>query len=756
MLKSRIRRGASITAFAISIAAPAWAQAPQDPAAADSSPSTNAVNAAANAAAGANTEGAAKDSNTDSGQLEEIVVTAQKRAENLQKVPLSVVAIGGPALEARGITNVLDLSGSVPGLQISLLKGVVLPFIRGVGATGNSLSIESKVAVYVDGVYYARLSSGILDLKNIQRVEVLKGPQGTLFGRNATGGVISIVTRDPSHNPSVEGSVGYGNYQQYNGDLYATTGLSDTVAMDVAVSASTNDGYGKNITTGNRYEYTDNVIVRSKLLFEPTDLTHITLSGFYNWGKQSGTKGGFPGTAIRTLTMPYETYRVEQFGYHNLIDDTDGRDIFKVWNVSFRAQQDLPFARLTSISAYVHDHENSLFEGDRTPRPDFSLTYSAEIKQFTQELQLASLPDSPFQWIGGLYYYNNLTSYNMVHFREPTVFGPAGLFAPAHQKAISYAAFAQATYEILPRLKLTGGIRYTSDKTSAAGTAFIGTTPPRVILALPESTTRVKKPTYKASVDYQATDNLLLYALFSRSFKSGNYNILTYNSVTPTKPEFLNDYEGGIKADLFDKRVRFNAAVFHYDIKNPQVQLLQNNTVFFSNAGAATVKGAELDGEVVVVPGLTGRFGATFLDSKYTDYPNAPTSIPDFVNGGANPTANIDAKGNRTPLAPKTVFNVGGDYKLHTSAGDFLLTADFEHNSGYFYEPDNFLHQKAYDLLSAQLRYKPTDHLAVRVYGRNLLNVDYTSSGSTQVGPAGYIWSAAPPRTYGVAVDFNF
>lgn len=753
MFVSAKPRSISVSALVLVLASPAWAQTTPDAAAAGSSESST-VNAASNSSSGANADN--RDGNPGSGQLEEIVVTAQKRAENLQKVPLSVVAIGGAALAARGISNITDLGGSVPGLQIGAELGLIEPFLRGVGATGGSASTEAKVAVYADGVYFPRLSSSFFSLRNVERVEVLKGPQGTLFGRNSTGGIISIVTKDPSHDTQVMGSLGYGNYQQVNGDVYATTGISATLAADISISGGTNDGYGKDITTGHRYEFEDSFLVRSKLLYEPTDATHIVLAGFYNWSKSSGTKGGFPGTVIGTLTEPHQTYRVEDFGYHNVIDDTDPINDFHVWSTSLHVQQDLSFARLTSISAYSHYREAFQFEGDRTPRPDFYLNDKVLIKQFTQELQLASLPGSQLSWITGFFYYNNSTGYPEVNFYSPTLFGPSGVSAPAHQKVISYAGFAQTTYEILPKLKLTGGFRYTWDKTSAVGSIFLQTSPPIFLSSLPKSTTHVEKPAFKISADYQATDTVLTYALFSRGFKSGIYNILTYNSTVATKPETIDDYEVGLKSDLFDRRVRLNAALFYYRISNPQVELLKNNTVFFSNAGGSHVKGAEFDGEVVVTPGLTGRFSATFLDSKYTDYPNAPSSVADLVNGGALPAPDVDAKGNRTPLAPKTVFNIGGDYKLQTSGGQLLLTVDYYHNSGYFYEPDNSLRQGAYNLLNGQVRFDFSKHYAVRVWGRNLLNKNYTSSGATQLGSAGYAWAAAPPRTYGAAVDFKF
>jgi iron complex outermembrane receptor protein len=694
------------------------------------------------------------DTNTTTG-IEDIIVTAQKREESLQKVPVTVTAIGGAALEARGLTSIVQLEGSVPGLQIQEFSGVLMPFLRGVGNSGNALGNEASVAVYSDGVYFARLPSAMFELNNIERVEVLKGPQGTLFGRNSTGGVINVITKDPSHDTMVKGSIGYGRFDAFQANLYATTGLSDSAAIDLSVSGQTDDGFGRNITTGNRYGYEDSFLIRSKLLFEPSDSTKLSLTGFYSWARQSGQKAAFPGTATGTITAPPQAFFSEVFGYYNAISDIDLRHTFKTWGLSLRAEQELPFARFTSISAYSKVSEVDAFDGDYGPRPDQAVPIRGYVKLFTQEFQLTNLPDSPFDWIIGAYYYNNFTNYYSVQFIAPSLFGP-GIDAPARQKALSYAGFAQASYEIVPRLTLTGGIRYTSDKTAAFGVLNLKTTPATPLSTLPRSSTTINKVTFKAAADFQVTDQALLYASFSRGFKSGNYNILTYNSTDPTKPEVIDAYEAGFKTDLFDRRLRFNGAAFWYDIGSPQVQLIRNSTVFYSNAGASRIKGAEIEGQAVLLPGFTTRFNAQYLDAKYRRYVDAPASIPDLVNGGAIGLPNIDARGNRTPHASKWTFGLGGDYVIETAQGSITITADYYHNSGYFYEPDNFLRQKAYDLLSGQIKYAPTENLAFRIWGKNLTDTRYTISAATQAGPGGYPWTPAPPRTYGIAVDFKF
>ena len=756
-------RGVSMAGLTAALATAAGAQTVAPPATATDTVSTNPVGDAAQAPTAPGQAGAS----ADAGQLQEIVVTAQKRSQNLQRVPISVTAIGGADLQSRGIKSVIDLGGTVPGLTIEKYNGLVLPFLRGVGNGGSAAGNESSVAVYVDGVYYARLPASFFDLADVDRVEVLKGPQGTLFGRNSTGGIINIVTRDPSFDTKVSGSISYGRFNAVQGDLYVSTKLTDKMAIDFSVTGKTDSGFGNNLATGHRYGYEDSILGRSKLLFEPADGTKIVLSGFYSASLQPGERGAFPGTSSTSLSQPPLTYSNDDIGYYNSNSAFDPRDRFRIGGGSLRVEQDLSFAKLVSISAYSALRERTVLNGTSSPRPEFEVVLRGPVNLFTQEVQLVNKPGSSFDWILGLYYYNNHTAYSSAVFTAPLLFGPVGAQAPASQKSLSYAGFAQATYEIVPDLKLTGGIRYTADKTSAHGTFFVNTDPPIFIHNLPADTTHVNRVTFKAAADYQVTRNILAYASFSRGFKSGNYNIITYNSTSPTKPEGIDAYEAGLKTELFDRRVRLNGALFYYDIKNPQVEQIQPGEIIYSNAQSSRVKGGEFDAQALLARGLTARASFTYLDAKYRKYGTddpvtgqciqgcAQTSTPNPA-GGALPAPAINASGNRTPFGAKVSFDFGGDYSTATPIGKVTATADLYHNSGYYFEPDNFLHQKGYYLLSAQLKLALTEHVAVRAFGKNLTGAHYAIGAQTQIGQGGYLWLPGSPRTYGVAADFSF
>ncbi|WP_162256483.1 TonB-dependent receptor [Sphingomonas sp. Root710] len=710
-------------------------------------------------------------------QIEEIVVTAQKRAQKLQDVPLAVAAFTGDTLKARGITNVGELTLTTPGLQIQPGGGgSTIPFLRGIGSTASAVGNESSVAIYLDGVYYTRLPPGFLSLNNIDRVEVLKGPQGTLFGRNSSGGVVNIVTPDPSYAFKAQGSLGYGRFNTVHGDAYVSGGLGEKAAMDISVGGTRQgDGWGVNRATGNRVGFVDDFTIRSKLLLEPGESTKILLSGFYSYSKSGSQGNTFPGFTRGTRTIPgLITLPLDDFQDHN--SDIDGRLKAKFWGGSLRAEQDLGFARLTSITAYTRDKERSKGDGDYGPVADFIYFQRAELKQWTQELQLAANPGGKLDWILGLFYYDTKTAYpndfSGLLFNA-TIFPGAHLYLENFQHVKSYAAYGQATYEIAPGLSITGGLRYTRDKLAGNGRQNLATenaviNPAATLIPIGASADRktFEKVTFRTAVDYKFTPDILGYVSFSRGYKSAGYNLIPF-SAPPQRPETLDAYEAGFKMDLFDRRVRFNGAAFYYKIQDPQVQLLQNGSLALSNADGSRVYGLELDGQAAVSEALTMRASVTLLDAKYTSYGSidpvtgacvrcAPSGPPSPTGGAVSPLINIVADGNRTPLAAKATFNVGADYGFDAAGGRFTLSADYYHNSGYYFEPDNLLHQPSYDLVNAQLKFAPNDNLAVRLWGKNLLDKKYVALALTQEGGPGYPYLAGAPLTYGVAVDFKF
>jgi len=703
-------------------------------------------------------------------QIEEIVVTAQKREQNLQKIPISVTAVTGDSLEAQGIADVPSFAQATSGLQLGQgTAGVVVPFLRGVGTSATNLGAESSVAVYADGVYFSRLPAGFFSLSDVERVEVLKGPQGTLFGRNSSAGVIQIISKDPSQTPMVKGSVSYGDYDTVESTLYATAGIGDIVAADVAASyRNQGDGYGRDVTTGNPANYHDDVTVRSKLLIEPGDSTRIIVGGYFAHSKVGLQGNTYPGTVQGYSSLPLAA--LPSLGFQDQRNDSDSFAQSSSWGVSIKLQQDFGFARFNSISAYTHENEFLQADGDYTERPDFLVLVDGHVNQTTQEFQLASLKHSRLDWLAGVFYYNALSVFDNDKLLTPSgalaaAFGP-GLTAGAEQRARSTAGYAQATYALLPKVNLTGGLRYTHDIVEADGYVALNFPAPVIIYQPGAATSPTSKATYRAALDYQVTDAVLTYLSVSEGYKSNSFNLQTYDPVA-NRPEILTAYELGMKSDLLERRLRVNSSIFLYDIKNPQVQLYENSTNVTSNAGGARVKGAEIEMQAVVAGGLNARFSATFLDSKYTSYgtigangvviggaPSGPQNLnPPY---GALPLKSVDATGNYTPQAPKITLSTGIDYAVSTAVGGFIFNMNYYYNSGFYWEPDNFLRQNRYGLLDARIKYQPTDRLAFAVWGKNLTDERYASQALTQAGPAGYPYIAAPPLTYGASFEFKW
>ena len=706
----------------------------------------------------------------------EIIVTAQRREQSLQRVPVTVQAFTNEMIQSRGLEQISDLATVTPGLNIAQSSsGALQPFLRGVGTGANAVGSEGSIAVYIDGVYFSRPNAGAFSLNNIERVEVLKGPQGTLFGRNSSGGVIQLITKDPSYNPVVRGDIGYGNYDTLTGAIYASTGLTDKIAIDIAASGrNQGDGYGRNITTGNKTSYTDNYNFKSKLMFEPTETTKIVLSGLYSWSEVQGLGNQYPGTTQAYPTSP--TTRVPTYGFYDQRGNIDAINRIKMYAFSGKIEQELGFANFASITAYQHTKEYYQGEGDYTEEAFSAPTLNAHIKQFTQEFQLSSLSGSKVEWIVGLFYYNNLSAYDRGDF---TGYGGGGVFdfdTYGRQRSKSYAAFGQATYPITPELGVTVGLRYTREKTNASGRGdfrldasdplcqLVGGLANGSLCALfPQSDQagkKVSKLTWKGGLNYQLSPDILLYGSVSRSFKSGQYDILFPTpDQSGTDPEVLTAYEIGAKTDLFDRRLRLNLAAFRYDIQNPQVQLIQSGAIILSNAGSERIWGAEFDGQLRVATGLNVRFSGTWLDAKYLEYDNAPYAPPLFgPTFGAGASQLVDASGNRPQLTSKFTYGIGADYTVSTGIGELQATVDYSHRSSFFWDQANGpeLKQRAYGLLDARLRLSPSEHYSVSLWGKNLTDEQYAAFATSLSGTTGFPYIAAAPRTYGVSLNFEF
>ncbi|MDF0545841.1 TonB-dependent receptor [Sphingobium sp. H39-3-25] len=730
------------------------------------------------------TEGTPQAEDARSTSLSDIIVTAQRRGENVQKVPISISAFNADSLAQAGISSAKDLQILDPSLNITGHSGSVLPFLRGIGnPSATTIGNEASVPVYIDEVYYTRVSPAYLELANVERVEVLKGPQGTLFGRNASGGLIHIVTRDPDmHDLQAEATAGYSNYNTFTGKLYLSVPVADNVAWDISASGRhQGDGWGRNQTTG-ADTYKDRFAsIRSKLAINLTPTTEVRLSLFYvnEWSSkinlQTRYKGTVGGTPLLYGPAQPRPSLADSGRFFDTINDENTFDKFESWGGALKIKQELGSVDLVSITSYRKANETWHVDGDGTELPYTVFDSPSIDREVTQELQLKSQSGSAFDWIVGGFYLDSKQGYTPVSITgdQNSFIGASAVLLASMQRIHSYSAYGQATFHVIPDgTNVTLGLRYTSDKVHGTGGTFgvfpvIGEVP---FGPLYDKSFKFNKLTYKVAVDHEFAQDIMGYVSISRGYKSGTFNTLPLNA-DPSNPEVIDAYEAGVKATLFDRKLRLNIAIFQNDIKDPQVQTVitdpstGSSFVGLTNAKSARSRGIEADLQAVLADGLQFRLGGVLLDAKYTDFKNGPVAFPVVdANGvpvapyGLYPLTTQDQSGNRIAQVPKARFTAGLNYDITTSAGRFGADVNMSYTSEFPWEPDGIIRQRAYALLGASLEWSPasSDRFSARIWGKNLTNKKYYATqleiaGSQQGNSA----IAAEPRTFGIEFRYK-
>lgn len=684
-------------------------------------------------------------------QVEDIVVTAQKRSENLQEVPITITAYASEKLENSGVTSTSQLTTLTPGLTMRQTNGGLLPTIRGIGTSGSF--VENPTGIYVDGVYLAQQQSAGRELNDIAQVAILKGPQGTLFGRNSTAGVIQITTLAPSHDFRAEVGASLDNYQTIKTDFYVTGGLTNSLAASLsAYYGEQGEGYGKNYTTGNdTYRMDLNAGVRAKLLFEPTDLTSVTLIGEYaekemfGLGRQPypGTSYAYPG--FGPVGSGYDTY-----------GDIDGGLQTTNRGVSATIEHDFGFANFLSISSWRQVAGETTFDNDGVGRKlAHSFTPSRPSETWTQELQLSSPDDgSPLKWVLGAFYFRNRDEVVGITSAAPP-FAPAvaTLGRTGDQLTESYAVFGQATWAVIPGTNLTAGVRYTTEQRDYSGTQStqIGAGLPNVVAR--SGSVEAEKPTFRFALDHEFAPDVLGYVSYNTGFKSGGFNLLAPLNA-PYEPETLNAYEAGLKTRLFDRRLRLNGSAFFYDYSNIQVGQIINNQTQISNGAKAELYGLDVDFEAVLTGALTLSGGFEVLHTEFKEYPNAqvsiigPTGLPIIGSGSV--------AGNRLPGAQEFSANLALDYDAMIQNVELHYNLTASYGGDYMFEPDNLLTQDAVVMLNSSLKaVLPNGQVSVTLWGRNLLDEQVMTNASASAPGFNAIHESAP-RTFGVSVRYSF
>jgi iron complex outermembrane receptor protein len=679
----------------------------------------------------------------------DIIVTAQKRNERMQNVPVSVTAFSGAVLEEKGITSVADLVSLVPGLVYPSSGNGGSPRIRGVGTQFAQAGNENSVSTYVDGVYYSAVGASVMDLNSIEQVAVLKGPQGTLFGRNATGGLIQITTRDPSSAFSGNVQAGYGNLNTIMGSAYVTGGLGSSVAADLAIDyKNQQDGFGTNLHNGREVGSQGNFSARSKWKADLGDSTSATLIFDYSHMKSSyPSYRPVPGE-VTLAGAPFtgSTFDVNS-DVQPLIKSED-------YGASVQIKHEFVSVKITSITAYRHEDWKFQFDADALPLPILSASGGIPDTMFSQELQLSSIGKGRLSWDLGIYYFNHKSGYSPLVLNAPAFGFIESLYV--HQNTESIAAYGQATYSLADATAITVGLRETTETKSFAARGVFDSLASGYNAPLGPTTDsrNTTKLTWRAAIDHHLSKDVMVYASYNRGFKSGGYDPTNAAVAIYIKPEVLDAFEVGIKSELFDRHLRINTGGYYYKFDNIQLNKYINGAPSVYNGKSAKFYGFDIDFTAIPVSGLSLTAGVGYVHDRFGDFPIAQTGL--VPAGGITQLADISALGKRLPNTPDWTVNLGAEYKVPIGAQNLTLSADYFHSSQWFSDPENRLAQPAYSLFNASAKLSfADDKYSIKVWGKNLGNVAYASQLFVQI-PVADVVTFAPGRTFGATVGVKF
>ncbi len=743
-------------------------------------------------------------------QLDELIVTAQKRAENVQDVPLSITAISGAEIEKAHILNFAQLTTVVPSLQFSTSNNVrnTTISLRGIGQSGNNPGIESSVGVFIDGAYVPGSSALLGDLTDIQSVEVLSGPQGTLYGRNTPLGAINILTREPQADLEAMLTAGYGNYDQASVKGYVGGALMTNVASRASFWARDRSGFAYNLANGKHVNDFAGAGGRLRTVWKPSDALKLDLATYYsNVSANDGvsdvidaagpTGVATPGYLAATAALGYT---FQNYGNRDFVVQT--QDLTNDKAIAYGSSLTGNYAfgdgyTLTTITAGDYNKGGgNPYANAALPQKILILAERGIINSWSQELRLASPTGRRLEYIAGLYAYRQTYDFNSTVTIGPDANRllplPAAAGGPTRFKAgdtevtnvklntESEAVFGTVWFKLTDAWKIQAGGRYVWEHKDGAifhinlpgaNAAFRAAFGPNPVG--PVSRTE-QKFTWLLSTQYKVTPDVMVFATASSGWKSGGFNARLTPVGVPVEfdSESSTDYAVGIKSELFDRRLRLNVTAFDIVLKNFQSSILNPVTrsgFITGNAGERETKGVEGDFVAILGEHLRLNGAVTYLSAEYTDYANGPCFSGKVSNGSAPGTCTFN--GLTPDRSPEFKASVAANYARPISD---TLTMDFrlevQHTSSLIYDAalDPNTEQKAVTLLNGGIGLKPVDgRWAINLWARNITDEHYfqfisatpattlVSTGGT-AGGRGYSGYYAEPRTYGIELTYRY
>lgn len=739
----------------------------------------------------AHSQQAATQSAATAGTLEEVIVTAARREQSVQTASLDISVVSGDTLARSGVAQAADLANVVPGLSVSTGGSAVSTYLRGVGNYATDASAESAIAYSINGVYIARPSGIGSVFFDLERVEVLKGPQGTLYGRNATGGAINLITRQPTQEFSGDLSVDVGNYDLHRFTGAVSGGVTDTLALRFAGQYTKHNGY---LSDG--YDDEDSRAGRLTALWKPNDAVKLLLTGEYTNMDPKGDAtvalstlkpmpaNPWAGPSVGTAEQPPTAFipggtRLAGNGFN----DTN------ISAVSANLDIDLGVANLTFIPAYRNTRVSYL-----TYTPGFYFDTGETSKEQSYELRLGK-DTNTLKWVTGLYYFNEAQTqqYNLqaIPIQESTV------NTPLHTR--SYAAFADVTYGLTEAFRLIGGVRYSDDKKRQGG--FTTAVLPSPAVSDNSGARDFSNASWRAGFEYDLAADHMLFATAATGFKSGGFFPSVPAPNNSFGPEKLLAYTLGSRNRFLDRRLQLNLEGFYWKYRDKQEKYLGatpagTTGLLTANAGSATLYGADIDLQFKATARDTMRAAVEYLHTRYDSFtysvynpsipgpfinsyapqatgcsvgPVVPYTVNDFVPALRNDsTQQINCSGKPLVHAPDWTGSVGYDHLFNLpGSSSITASADAQFTSSQYLSPD-FIESgtnAGYAVLNMSVAWRSVNDWVVTLWGRNLSDkAIYTGGGRyafsrpVQAGgdPTLFYSSIRPPRTYGLSVGKSF
>ncbi|HEY0686095.1 MAG TPA: TonB-dependent receptor [Steroidobacter sp.] len=693
-------------------------------------------------------------------------MTAQRRAQPLQRVPVAATALDSQALQQKGVTSLLDVPKVAPSLDVTTPYGNNGPEItmRGIGGGSFNKNTESTVATYLDETVLNLSTAKLGQLFDLERVEVLRGPQGTLYGKNSTGGAINFISKRPDGATEAEGSLTAARFGTYEANLGVQAPLTDELSVRVAARRNYSDGYSFNTLTGRHLNDVDDWGGRVGLRYQ-NDKVDSYLKVFFDRSDTNGT-AYYPQGVYRANNAPSPSLvgAPTPNGINVLTGYVPPSDIDVVAaqhspsnirndGASLNTDFYIGDLTLTSVTGYIHSQADTRFDADGSPFDIVHTLHFSKGEQFTQEVRLTSSEQGAFTWIvGGAFFYQKQDGGVQVSF--PGLGRTVPVLQTFEEKTTSFAGFVDGTYKLSDRFELFSGVRATTDKKEIHQ---IGVGNFALADYDASDSEQWTKPSYRAGVNFKPTDATLLYASYNHGYRSGAYDVGFITNpaqiADPVNPEYVDNYEVGLKTNAFDNHLRVSTAAFYMEYEDQQLAVTPPGVgslcCSLVNAGKARVYGLEVEGAARFSENFDVNFSGTVLDTKYLEFkPDGPTGARDFA-------------GYELGRAPEYELSLEPEFRYPLAAGEIFFAPEFQFTGKQRVQTtvDRFGEdiQPAYNLINGQLGYRDADgRYSAFLFVQNATDkrvlTYFANTGATAVNQTFY----SAPRTYGVTLTGRF